>query len=211
MIIGILNQKGGVGKTTISINLASSLARSGARVLVIDADPQGSALDWLAARPENEDAPFSVMGLPKPIIHKEVMKIRDDYDHIIIDGPPRVSDIVRSAIMASDVVLIPVQPSPFDIWAASEIVDLVRESAIYNEDRKSFFVISRKIANTAIGRDAAEALSSYEIPVMQSHLIQRVRFAESAAQGMSVYDDGEQNNPAAQEIEALKNEVLGVL
>lgn len=211
MIIGILNQKGGVGKTTISINLASSLARSGARVLVIDADPQGSALDWLAARPETEDAPFSVMGLPKPIIHKEVMKIRDDYDHIIIDGPPRVSDIVRSAIMASDIVLIPVQPSPFDIWAASEIVDLVRESAIYNEDRKSFFVISRKIANTAIGRDAAEALSSYEIPVMKSHLIQRVRFAESAAQGMSVYDDGEQNNPAAQEIEALKNEVLGVL
>ncbi|WP_375705399.1 AAA family ATPase, partial [Bartonella sp. AA86SXKL] len=110
MIIGLLNQKGGVGKTTLSVNLAASFARTGARVLLIDVDPQGSALDWAAAR---EGASlFPVVGLPRATVHKEITQIGHNYDHIIIDGPPRVTDLARSALMASDFVLIPVQPSP---------------------------------------------------------------------------------------------------
>jgi len=126
MIVGVLNQKGGVGKTTLSVNLAASLARTGANVLLIDADPQGSALDWAAAR--NDEPLFSVVGFPRPTLHKDITKLGQGYDHIIIDGPPRVTDLARSAIMASDVVLIPVQPSPYDIWAADEVVKLIEES-----------------------------------------------------------------------------------
>ncbi len=105
MIIGVLNQKGGVGKTTLSVNIAAALAKRGARVLLIDADPQGSSLDWSAAR-EGEPL-FSVVGLPRASIHKEISQVGQGYDHIIIDGPPRVTDLARSAIMASDLVLIP--------------------------------------------------------------------------------------------------------
>ena len=206
MIIGVLNQKGGVGKTTVSVNLAASLTWRGmGRVLLIDADPQGSSLDWAAAR--SGEALFSVVGLPRPSVHKEIGQVGQHYDHIIIDGPPRVTDLARSAIMASDVVLIPVQPSPYDIWAADEVVQLIDEAVVYKEKLKSYFLVNRKIANTAIGRDVAEALSTYPIPCLKSHVTQRVIFAEAAAQGLSVHEIDPQG-PAAREIEALTYELM---
>jgi len=205
MIIGLLNQKGGVGKTTLSVNLAACLTRSGARVLLIDADPQGSALDWAAVR--EGDSLFPVVGLPRATVHKDINQIGQGYDHIIIDGPPRVTDLARSAIMASDVVLIPVQPSPYDIWAADEVVKLIEEAGVYKQNLKSVFVVNRKIANTAIGRDVTDALAVYPVPALKAHVTQRVIFAETAAQGMAVCET-EDNGPAATEIEAVMTELM---
>jgi chromosome partitioning protein len=205
VIIGILNQKGGVGKTTLSVNLAAALAHRGGRVLLIDGDPQGSALDWAAAR---QDPPlFAVVGLPKPSIHKELPVVGQGYDHIVIDGPPRVTDLARSAIMASDVVVIPVQPSPYDIWAAEEVVKLVDEASHFKETQKSCFVINRRIANTAIGRDVRDALSAYPVQVLRSSITQRVIFAEAAAQGRAVFEV-DRDGLAASEIEAVLAELL---
>ncbi|MDZ7923383.1 MAG: ParA family partition ATPase [Marinagarivorans sp.] len=208
MIFGVLNQKGGVGKTTISVNLAACLARTGARVLLIDADPQGSSLDWAAAR-EGEPL-FSVVGFPRPSIHKEIGHIGAGYDHIVIDGPPRVTDLARSAIMASDVVVIPVQPSPYDIWAAEEVVKLIDEARVYKENIKSVFVVNRKITNTAIGRDVRDALAAYAVHVLQASVTQRVVFAEAAAHGQAVFEI-EANGVAAAEIEAVANELMEYL
>jgi chromosome partitioning protein len=206
MIYAFLNQKGGVGKTTLAIHFAAALAGRGARVLLLDADPQGSALDWSASR--GGDPLFSVVGLPKPTLHRETPKLSTDYDHIVIDGPPRVYDVARSAILASDLVLIPVQPSPYDVWAAKEIVDLLHEAAVFKETQKSAFVINRKIVNTAIGRDVNEALSGYNVPVLTAQICQRVAFAESAAQGQTVLET-DPHSLASQEILALTEEVLG--
>lgn len=205
MILGILNQKGGVGKTTLAVNLAGQLHRQGGKILLLDSDPQGSALDWSAAR--EGDPLFSVLGLPRPVVHKEVGEFKKNYDHIIIDGPPRVSELARSIIMASDIIAIPVQPSPYDIWSAEEIVGLLREASVFKENLKSVFVINRKIANTAIGRDVKEALANYEIPVLENTIGQRVVFAEAVAQGLAVFE-ADNGGVASQEVEEVLNELF---
>lgn len=205
MIIGFLNQKGGVGKTTLAVHVADALARRNKRVLLVDADPQGSALDWAASR--KGEPLFPVAGLPRPSIHKELPALAKDYEIVLIDGPPRVYEVARSAIMASDLVLIPVQPSPYDVWAAKEIVDLLGEALVFKPNLKSAFVINRKIVNTALGRDVAEALAEYPVPVLKTAICQRVALAESAAQGQTVFETAP-DNPAGRELVQLVDDIM---
>jgi chromosome partitioning protein len=205
MKLAILNQKGGTGKTTVSINLAYALAMKAFRVLLVDSDPQGSTRDWLAAR--QQATPFNVIGLDRPILHTEIPKLAEGYDHVLIDGAPRVSDLTRSAILASDWVLIPVQPSPLDVWAVHEVVRLVQEAKLYKPDLAGCFVTNRKIVNTTIAREVTEVLQEYPYPVLQAALSQRVVFAESLNTGSTVLEAAPQS-PAAQEIGQLTDEIL---
>lgn len=109
--------------------------------------------------------------------------------------------------MAADLVLIPVQPSPYDVWAAQEVVTLIQEARIYRKNLKYVFKINSKIVNTAIGRDLGEALSTYETTVLKASISQRVIFAEAAAVGKAVFEL-EPNSAASKEISALINEIL---
>ena len=211
MIISVLNQKGGVGKTTIATHLAGAFARQGAQVLMIDADPQGSALDWAQRRKEATYARlFGVVGLPRETLHLEAPAIARNIDLVVIDGPPRVTALARSALLAADLVVIPIQPSPYDIWASAEMAALVAEARVFRPTLRAVFVINRRVSGTVIGREARLALLHDGIPALKSEIHQRIVFAESVAQGR-LASELEPDGAAAREIAALAAEVVELL
>jgi chromosome partitioning protein len=204
VIIAVINQKGGAGKTTIALNLAAALAAEGKRVLLIDADPQQTAQDWAAIR--QTPPPFQVVGLAKPVLHRDLPTMAADYDHVVIDGAPRNYEVARSAVAAADLVLIPVQPSGADFWASRETVGLVKEAHSFKETQKSVFVVSRKIGRSVLGRDIADALAEFEIPILRAGTTQRVVYAEALTGGMTVIEQ-QPGGPAAEEIRAILSEL----
>jgi chromosome partitioning protein len=202
VIVAVMNQKGGAGKTTIALNLAAAIAAEGKRVLVIDADPQQTAQDWAAIRPA--PLPFQVVGLAKPVLHRDLPALAADYDDVVIDGAPRNYEVARSAIASADVVLIPVQPSGADFWASRETVGLVKEMHSFKETQKAVFVVSRKIGRSVLGREITEALAEFEVPILRAGTMQRVAYAEALTAGATVI---EADGPAAGEIRAILAEI----
>jgi len=207
MIVALLNQKGGVGKTTLALHLAGAWARQGFRVTVIDADPQGSALDWSEQRAK-EGGPrlFGVLGLARDTLHREAPEIARGVDHVVIDGPPRIAGLMRSALLAADLLLVPAQPSPFDGWASGEMLNLIREARIFRPELVARFVLNRCAARTIIARETGDALAEHDPPVLAARIGQRVAFADAARTGQLVFEV-ESGGAAAREITALAAEI----
>ncbi|MHB8317545.1 MAG: ParA family partition ATPase [Acidithiobacillus ferrivorans] len=203
LVIAVLNQKGGSGKTTIATHLARALQIEGADVLLVDSDPQGSARDWAAVR---EDQPLTVVGIDRPTIERDIKNIARK-DFVVIDGAPQAADLAVSAIKAASFVLIPVQPSPYDIWATADLVELVKQRIEVTDGKlQAAFVVSRAIKGTRIGSEIAEALAGYGLPILESRITQRVSYPSTAAAGTTVMDT-EPAGDAAAEVRALAAEL----
>ena len=206
-VIAVLNQKGGSGKTTVATNLAYALKQAGSKVLLIDSDPQGSARDWNEA---NGGQLLPVVGLDRETLPSDLKAIQGGYDFVVIDGAPQIAKLAAAAVKVADVVIIPVQPSPYDIWAASDLVDLVKARQELTDGAPvAAFLISRAITNTKLSGEVSEALEGYGFSVMKNGTSQRVIYPTTASIGETVFS--QPGNPAIAEIEAIAEEILEML
>jgi chromosome partitioning protein len=204
MIISLVNQKGGVGKTTIAVNLASCLSERGFRILLVDADPQGSVLQWQSIA---DDPRFEVTHRPSAPLLNDKKGMARGRDHVIIDAPPAIGEITRAVLAASDLAIVPIGPSPLDIWSSKETLSLFPEVMKRNRRLKPKLVICRKIVGTRIGREVREALETYGIELFESEISQRIAFVEAMISGRSVLDHAPHSEAAA-EIRQLCEEII---
>ncbi len=206
-IVSFLNQKGGVGKTTLAIHVATVLAERN-RVLLVDADPQGSALDWRAQR--TADCGFPVVGVPKPTLHRDIEALAENCDWVLVDGPPRVTALARSAVAASDLVLIPVQPSPFDLWASRDILDMLEECSVVRPGLQARFVVNRLFARTRLGAEVRDALAAMPVAALHTAIRNRTEYAKAVREGSTAIETVP-TSPAASDIRALADEIQTVM
>ena len=184
-VVAVLNQKGGSGKTTIATNLAHALMLKGERVLLVDSDPQGSARDWHEA---NDASLYPVVGLDRETLPKDLAAIGDGYSWIVIDGAPQIAKLAAAAVKTADVVLIPVQPSPYDIWATADLVDIIQARQEVTDGKpKAAFLISRAIQNTKLSGEVHEALKDYGLPIFINGTVQRVAYPTSGGRENGVH------------------------
>ncbi len=213
-IIAVVNQKGGAGKTTVAMQLAGALGRRGNKVLVVDADTQGTSTRWAASADDNKPFPATVVGMSaaQGKLHREVKKLVDDYQYIVIDGPPAADSLVaQSALMIADLALVPIIPSPLDMWASIGIRKAIEDASDLNENLQSRLVINQCQPNTRLARDVLDLLGEFGIQMARSQFHQRTVFRQSAVFGQTVHDFGAKAEPAINEVDLLVEEVFELL
>ena len=166
-IIALVNQKGGPGKTTLTMHLAGALARRGAKVLIVDADPQATATRWAATAPDETPFPAAVasLGNLKDRLHREIRKFIGDYDYLIIDCPPSAdSPISQSALLVANLALVPVIPSPPDLWAGIAIRQVLQTVEAVNEGLQARLLINQRKPGTRLAGKTLELLPQIRHP-----------------------------------------------
>ena len=212
-IIVVCNQKGGSGKSTVSLQLSGCLSLHSKKVILIDADPQGTATRWASSAEDDTPFPATVAGLSAAggKVHREVIKFCKDYDYIVIDCPPAVdSPVPQSALMVANLAIIPIIPSPPDLWASVGIKELISRMADINSSLKSRLLINMLQPNTNISQDVTEVLSDFDISLMETKLHLRTAYRQSAVYGGTVHSVPN-SGKAVSEVEMLTKEVISVI
>lgn len=204
MIIGVVNQKGGAGKTTLVVNLAGALARRKYSTCIVDTDPQGSVLQWQSI---HKASSLTVLQKPMGLIRKDIQSLSGRFDYTIIDSPPALEQITMSVLKSVDMVIVPITPSPLDIWSANETIHLIKRVMRRNRKLIPRLLVYRKVPGTRIGRQAHDAISNYGLPVFKTELTHRIAYVEAMNTRFSVVDFAP-NSKAAEEIHTLVEEFI---
>lgn len=206
-VLAVAGQKGGAGKSTVAICLAAEAVARGRRVLLVDADPQGTARTWGAVAAETGHPSPTIVAMGATM-HKpgQLLQAAQSFDLVVIDCPGKLGDIQRSALLVADVALLPCGPSAADAWALSSSIELVHEARTFRPTLASAVVITRKQGRTSLGQAAREVLADAGLPVLESELGYRIAFQEALGAGQCVGAYAPRD-PASEELRALFDEL----
>ena len=210
MILTVGNTKGGVGKTTLALNIAIARAQAGRDVWLIDGDRQGTAQDAIAIRAHRGQTPgIACAAYPDgPLLRAQVQQQTGKFDDIIIDAGGRDSTALRAALTLSDVLLVPFQPRSYDVWALDDIAKLIDEARAVRDGLRAFAVLNCADPGEAStdNADAAAAVADFpQFELLQTPVRRRKSFANAAGQGLSVLEVKPADKKACDEISALVN------
>ena len=204
-IIALVGNKGGAGKTTLSVNLAAGLARQ-TTTAVVDADPQGSAYQWSAFYESENTIPVY---RATEDLNDMAQQLLEEYQYLIFDCPPSVhAPQTKSVLEFGDTAVIPVQPSPVDLWATIHIEEAVTSARQVNPALRALLVINQLEIRTTLSRLVREALSEISLPVADTALRRRAIYRNSALEGKSIFDMGRRGEDAAEELKQLIQEII---
>lgn len=203
-VVGIAHGKGGVGKSTIAVNVARALQLRGLDVAIIDCDAQATSQDWRASNDADELPAVYAVGKAKAL-ESSVKQLSKAFDVAVIDGGGQLQEMHAAIIKASDLVLIPVQPSPADIWPTEKIAELIKARQQVVGRPEAAFVVSRRKPGTRLGRDVQEVLQQFELPVWDG-TCDRVAYPKAMGRGLSVLEVGDEK--AAAEVEHITDSVV---
>ena len=205
LIITVAQQKGGSGKTTVAAHLAVAFMLGGKSVGVLDVDPQGSLGEWFERRERTlgeEDVGLVFRTASGWGARREAKQLARDYDIVVVDTPPKSDLEMRPAIEMADLVAVPVQPTPVDLWATAPTLAMVAK-----EGAGSLIVINRALSRALLTGEMIEAAGKLGHTVADAHLGNRVSYPQSMGEGRTVLETAP-GGIAAEEVEALAREIL---
>jgi chromosome partitioning protein len=202
-IIALLNEKGGTGKSTVATNLASALHLRGQRVVLVDADPQGTTRDWRSASPEGINLP-SVVALDRPEMLQSLSSIQADL--VIIDTPAKAEKMTAAVVRIAQTALVVIQPSGADIWASAAAVKLIQQKIDVGGQIDAGFLVNRVSGVSKLSKEVlAGNWNEYGVTILEHAIGNRVAFAQALTDGLSIYSLSDAH--AKQEMNQLVEEL----
>lgn len=208
MKIGISNLKGGVGKTTVSQNLAVGLAHIGYKVCIIDTDRNQNTISWVGERDDSLPKILAVGITDSKALNKIADQLDDDNDFVIIDGTPSLSEMTTRIILASDLLIIPILPSGHDIRSMQLFFERYEQAKEYRAEIPAYFFINQFSENVKLHQSTKELLKDFGIGILETKFNRRVAYAETSITGQGVYEYGDEKAKA--EVVSLTKEVLEI-
>jgi chromosome partitioning protein len=209
MILSIVNLKGGVGKSTVSQNMAVYFATEGVKVCIVDTDfEQQTSMKWVEQRGERQPR-IPVFAISEKALSTNLAELKETYQLIIIDGTPALSTLASRILLESDMVLVPITPTGFDLWSFERFLERYNDIKSRRTDDLPAYIVLNRYRKTSFHKGAEEAVRDFDMEVLQSRLGDRMAYQECGLQGMGVTEG--KDKKAAEEVVGLCEEVFSIL